>query len=429
MDLARNDVTRAALQEAAAKAPAKVPVDIAELLAKVSPSAVAIGPQLAACGAACVADLPRLFEVKPELVDTLSSGDRNKLLMLVGKFRASIKVDAAAAPAVLPAAMLDGLDATALAAVLQQLGNVDATPDDAAGRRAEVEAELLSRGAQPSLDAAVAAAAVSRLAALTQQLGVKHVDAEQEVAAHRGALRDMWVRFYAKYLPSKLPRDGSRAGKRILIIGPGFGLLRNPGQAAIVKAAGFTVDTCFPPDPEQPGANIEAGCALIRAKIRAFRPHALTTGSKGGRYLVELWDLMENGTLDGTWNGAAVMINAHPSCHELPRGVPVVVAHGASDTTSPRPRDQLAALVATGGHASALLYYTAGGGSPKRPSDRHDMSTLLVNDCRACWMRSRPWRPAALPSTPSSTSCARGAASYLLNATRRRSSWATSRIR
>ena len=99
MQHAKDDATRAVLLEAAAaKAAAKVPADIAELLAKVSVSAAAIGPRLAVSGAACVADLPRLFEEKPEVVDSLSGRDRNKLLMLVGQLSAT------PAPAFSPAA-------------------------------------------------------------------------------------------------------------------------------------------------------------------------------------------------------------------------------------------------------------------------------------------------------------------------------------
>jgi hypothetical protein len=88
MDLAKDDATRAALSEAAAQRK-PVPADIADLLAKVSVSATAIGSQLVSSGATGVADLPRLFEEKPELVNSLSDKDRNKLLMLAGRFRAS----------------------------------------------------------------------------------------------------------------------------------------------------------------------------------------------------------------------------------------------------------------------------------------------------------------------------------------------------
>ena len=73
--------------------------------------------------------------------------------------------------------------------MLHQLGDVDATPDEAVGRRMEVEAELLNCGPQTSLEAAVAAAAISRLADLVQVLGVRHLEAEKHVAEHRGGLR------------------------------------------------------------------------------------------------------------------------------------------------------------------------------------------------------------------------------------------------
>ena len=97
---------------------------------------------------------------------------------------------------------------------------------------------------------------------------------------------------------------------------------------------------------------------------------------------MELWRLLEaaGGRLDG-WDGATLMINVHPACRKLPKDVPVVIAHGANDTTFPRSREQLQHLVETGGHANALLYYTSGGGGPPRNADSHVMASLLVADC------------------------------------------------
>ena len=52
--------------------------------------------------------------------------------------------------------------------------------------------------------------------------------------------------------------------------------------------------------------------------------------SKGGAYMLELWRR--------SYTTPSVMINVHPACCELPKNVPIVLVHGANDTTFKRDR-------------------------------------------------------------------------------------------
>ncbi|CAE7220912.1 PARP10 [Symbiodinium sp. CCMP2592] len=56
----------------------------------------------------------------------------------------------------------------------------------------------------------------------------------------------------------------------------------------------------------------------------AFRPHVIMGASKGGVYIVGLWRR-------GYWRGPTVLINAHPTCRQIPEEANVVVAVGSND--------------------------------------------------------------------------------------------------
>jgi hypothetical protein len=81
------------------------------------------------------------------------------------------------------------------------------------------------------------------------------------------------------------------------------------------------------------------------------------------------------------------MINAHPACKRLPRGVPLVIAAGGDDEHYPSTRKILYQLMSTGTRSHSFLYYAAGSGARLPPGfalrmgDRHNMDSLLQNDC------------------------------------------------
>ncbi|CAK0792523.1 unnamed protein product [Prorocentrum cordatum] len=118
----------------------------------------------------------------------------------------------------------------------------------------------------------------------------------------------------------------------------------------------------------------------IKSELDQFRPDLVMCASKGGAYVVGLWEA-------GLWLGPTLMINAHPTCVRLPRGVPVVLAAGGDDEHYPSTRKALHRLVATGTASHSFLYYAAGSGPrlppgfAPRPGDRHNMDSLLQNDC------------------------------------------------
>ena len=85
--------------------------------------------------------------------------------------------------------------------------------------------------------------------------------------------------------------------------------------------------------------------------------------SKGGAYMLELW---RRG-----YTTPSVMINVHPACRELPKNVPIVLVHGANDTTFKRdrgiskgapPEGSLEALVQTGSRHKCFLYFSGNSG-------------------------------------------------------------------
>ena len=211
----------------------------------------------------------------------------------------------------------------------------------------------------------------------------QQLSAREHVNENRDNLEKMWVTFYAQFMPSKFPQNISRKEKRVLIIAPGMGLKAHPAVGRMIWSAGFQVSVNYNIQNPEPlsSAEVQGQCNILVSDIQTFKPDAIICGSKGGRYLLDLWQKLQTQKISG-WNGAAVMINAYPACKKLPPNYPVVVVHGASDETFFRDRASLDTLISTGSHSKAFLYYTAGGGDPPHPSDNHDnLLTLLDNDC------------------------------------------------
>lgn len=79
------------------------------------------------------------------------------------------------------------------------------------------------------------------------------------------------------------------------------------------------------------------------------------------------------------------MLNAEPSLKALPKGVPVVIAHGSDDELYTRSRADLEQLILTGSPNMCFLYTSVTSGKVKngvsRRGDMHNMESLLSLDC------------------------------------------------
>lgn len=170
-----------------------------------------------------------------------------------------------------------------------------------------------------------------------------------------------------------------RAETKVLVIGPGFGQMLNPRQSAMIQDAGYQVNFFHGiPNPEMRTFDAAPYLEKIKAEIDLFQPHVVASASKGGIYLLGLWEA-------GYWRGPSLLLNAHPRCKELPQDVPVVVAHGSNDEIYPTSRDHLEKLIATGTENMCFLYHTADSGRLPtqhltRKGDKHNMESLLVRD-------------------------------------------------
>ena len=186
----------------------------------------------------------------------------------------------------------------------------------AAGLRDVLSAELLATGAC-SLAAAMGVAVAAQLALFIELKSVPRLTVAAAIATWAGRYGEMWEYLYAKSVPSELPPDKPRSEKRVLVIEPGFGqgspdLLARQKMVQL-RGAGFVLMSIFPSDPKRLDHNFAAGVAECEAALISFKPHAVISGSRGGMYLMELWRLLDEagGDLHG-WNGASVMLNAHP---------------------------------------------------------------------------------------------------------------------
>ena len=102
----------------------------------------------------------------------------------------------------------------------------------------------------------------------------------------------MWERLVAEYCP-RAPSAPDRSGRRVLAIGPGFGFLANPEQIKIVERAGYSVNRLLVRDPQEAGFKMEDEIGAVLSAIESFQPDAVLCASKGGAYMVRLWELMQ----------------------------------------------------------------------------------------------------------------------------------------
>eukprot|EP00928_Gymnodinium_smaydae_P047266 TRINITY_DN31533_c0_g1_i1.p1 TRINITY_DN31533_c0_g1~~TRINITY_DN31533_c0_g1_i1.p1 ORF type:complete len:679 (-),score=24.19 TRINITY_DN31533_c0_g1_i1:64-2100(-) len=203
-----------------------------------------------------------------------------------------------------------------------------------------------------------------------------------------------------------------RSNKRVLIIGPGFGMKLNPAQLQVVVGAGYTRNDFFNidsnPDAFFPGgfptnaswALMDRAMVPLEAEIESWQPDIIIAGSKGAAYVFRLLQL-------GKWRKATLIINFHPffAMYGLPASVPMVLTQGSRDDTfNQYRREQLYNIIGAQGPISRnkrFLYYTGdsgcaqkhicncntiAGNDPRvctqlRRGDQHNMASLIINDC------------------------------------------------
>jgi len=211
--------------------------------------------------------------------------------------------------------------------------------------------------------------------------------------------------YFKKVISVQAARPICREGTRVFIIGPGFGQQLNPRQSAMITNAGYQAHFCHGiPNPETPNFPVQQYLDHIKEEMDAFGPDVVCAASKGGVYLIGLWQT-------GLWRGPSLLINAHPSCKEMPQGVPVVLAQGGNDEVYPTSRADLERLISSGTDNTCFLYYVANSGpmasgQRTRIGDRHNMESLLFRDC--------------LPRLIDATLCADGPEAHMLRSWRER---------
>jgi len=191
-----------------------------------------------------------------------------------------------------------------------------------------------------------------------------------------------FVVYYRTVLGSHLVRcvNVDRSATRVFVIEIGFGRRIMPVQTDLLEQAGYQIHWCQNlPNPEQFGFPVMAYLPQIKAQIDEFRPHIIMSASKGGAYLSALWQA-------NLWTGPSLMINAHPSAKELPKGVTVVVAQGSHDEVYLHNRTYVEQLLSTASPNRCLLYYTASSGQlatghRTREGDTHNQASLCWYDC------------------------------------------------
>ncbi|CAK0838675.1 unnamed protein product [Prorocentrum cordatum] len=160
----------------------------------------------------------------------------------------------------------------------------------------------------------------------------------------------------------------------------GYGRALNPPQANSLFEAGFQVRFIDDlPNPEHDQFPVQPYLQMIRQEIDAFKPDIMTAASKGGVYLVRLWQT-------GLWLGPSVLINAHPTCIQLPKNCPVVICSGDQDEVYRVKREHCDELIQTGTqNMTFLLFIGSSGLLPQgirsREGDTHNMVSLTQNDC------------------------------------------------
>jgi Ca2+-binding EF-hand superfamily protein len=95
----------------------------------------------------------------------------------------------------------------------------------------------------------------------------------------------------------RLPGVKTRSDSRIFVIGTGFGQKLNPRQSQTLIDAGYQIKFMHElPNPEQPGFPVGQYMNQLKAALDEFQPDIVACASKGGPYLLALWQT-------GLWTG------------------------------------------------------------------------------------------------------------------------------
>jgi len=147
----------------------------------------------------------------------------------------------------------------------------------------------------------------------------------------------------------------------------------------VLMAAGFQV-RCLAglPEPDSAEFPFHEHLSGLTDAIEDFKPHSLISASRGGAYMMALWN-------SGLWTGPTVFINKHPSLAALPKDTTVVLCHGSNDELYQCKRSDLENLIRTGTPNHCLLFYTSNSGLLRggctKVGDSHNMASMLTYDC------------------------------------------------
>jgi len=198
-----------------------------------------------------------------------------------------------------------------------------------------------------SLADAVSTIVERRLRKFLERRGVTRYSDHIISLRHEGEnWASVWQRIWLEY-PSRPLATALAAGyehrseTRVIIIGPGFGLLATPHMVDLVRSVGYQLLEL----PELPNletmkdkAQIQSCVDALRNQIARFQPHVICAASKGGLYLKHLWQ-------DPNFSISCILINAHPNITDLPKNAAVVVTQGSRDETFKRINERSTLLV------------------------------------------------------------------------------------
>jgi len=237
--------------------------------------------------------------------------------------------------------------------VLQELGLEDhavpharaelAVPARLQDIRVEVYDSLKVALPTRDLQRATDTAASLRLKAFLEHRGVSKFSGRIELLrSENETWASVWSRLRLQYPTGREALVPNRSAKRVLVIGPGFGLLATPQIYEMVHGAGYQANVVTQlPDPQDMSlGDVLAHMPLLQREVEAFRPHVIVAASKGYVYLQQLWR-------SRIFSTPSLMINIHPSIADLPKSAPVVLTHGSKDETFPRIKECVAVPVWT----------------------------------------------------------------------------------
>lgn len=194
---------------------------------------------------------------------------------------------------------------------------------------------------------ATAALAERRLQKFLEHRGVTRYSKDiVSLRHHDESWAAVWQRIWLEYPCRPVPKPlgdeyAHRSEMRVIIIGPGFGLLATPHMMDMVRAAGYLLLEL----PELPNletvqdpALVQAAVQKLKQTIAQFKPDVICAASKGGLYFNHLWS-------DPNWSISCVLINAHPGITQLPKNAAVVVTQGSRDETFKRITERTTILI------------------------------------------------------------------------------------